>query len=293
MKYRRRRLLVLKRKHIRIIIIIAAVIAAAVVLALVTQANARRSEKQSAVAAVAARGMISIGLRGDLGALCTYNEETGAFEGLEKDVAEEIVARLFPDGIIVNFVRVNSETKDSELRRGALDMSLGASVDMGKSGISYTEPFFADASVILVQGGQITDIAQLNGKVIAVVQNSVLAASSEKDKDVNILEEYLGKLGINVTVKKYASYPEAVDALKIGAVSGIAASELNLKRFGLKGMLLLPERFLPSRYCVQVRSDLGAFSQAVSDCIDEMRRDGTLAALAEKWNLVDYSALGS
>ena len=92
---------------------------------------------------------------------------------------------------------------------------------------------------------------------MAVVQNSVLAASSEKDKDVNILEEYLGKLGVGVMVKKFASYPEAVDALKMGAVSGIGASELNLKRFGLKGMLLLPERFLPSRYCVQVRSDFG------------------------------------
>jgi len=293
LKYRRRRLLVLKRKHINIIIIVSVVIIAAVVLLLVTQANARRFEKQSAVDAVAARGMISIGLRGDLGALCTYNEETGTFEGLEKDVADEIVARLFPDGIIVSFVRVNSETKDSELRRGALDISLGASADMDKSGISYTEPFFADASAILVQGGQITDIAQLDGKTMAVVQNSVLAASSEKDEDVSILEEYLGKLGVSVTVKKYASYPEAVDALKTGAVSGIGASEINLKRFGLKGMLLLPERFLPSRYCVQVRSDLDVFSQAVSDCIAEMRRDGTLAALAEKWNLVDYSALES
>ena len=293
MRYRRRRLLVLKRKHINIIIIVSAVIAAAVVLLLVTQANARRFEKQNAVDAMAARGMISIGLRGDLGALCTYNEETGTFEGLEKDVADEIVARLFPDGIIVNFVRVNSETKDSELRRGALDISLGASVDMDRSGISYTEPFFADASAILVQGGEVTDIAQLSGKTMAVIQNSVLAASSEKDKDVNILEEYLGKLGVGVMVKKFASYPEAVDALKTGAVSGIAASELSLKRFGLKGMLLLPERFLPSRYCVQVRSDLDAFSQAASDCIAEMRRDGTLAALAEKWNLVDYSALGS
>lgn len=293
MKYKKRRLLVLKRKHINIIIIVSAAVIAAIVLLLVTQASARRSEKQHAVNAVADRGMIRIGLRGDLGALCTFSEDTGTFEGLEKDVADGIVARLFPDGIIVNYVRVNSETKDAELRRGVLDISLGASVDMGRSGISYTEPFFADASAILVQGGEVTDIAQLSGKTMAVIQNSVLGGSSEKDKDVSILQEYLGKLGVDVTVRKYASYPEAVDALKMGAVSGIGASELNLKRFGLKGMLLLPERFLPSRYCVQVRSGLGAFSQAVNDCIAEMRRDGTLAALADKWNLVDYSALES
>ena len=51
-----------------------------------------------------------------------------------------------------------------------------------------------------------------------------------------------------MTVRKYASYPEAVGALRDGAVSAICASELNLKRFGMKGMLLLPDRFLPGRY---------------------------------------------
>jgi ABC-type amino acid transport substrate-binding protein len=293
LKYKKRRLLVLKRKHIKIIIIVLAVAIAATVLLLVTSANTRRSEKQHAVDTVAATGVINIGLRGDLSSLCTFNADTGIFEGLEKDVADEITSRLFPDGIIVNYVEVNSETKDSELKQGILDMSLGASVNEEKSGIQYSAPYFGDASAILVQGGQTTEVAQLNGKTVAVVQNSVLDESTEKDKNISVLQYYFSQQQIDVTVRKYASYPEAVEALKDGTVSAICASELNLKRFGMKGMLLLPDRFLPSRYCVQIRSGLGAFSEAVDDCIAEMKRDGTLAALSGKWNLVDYSALES
>lgn len=291
MKYKRRRLLVLKRKHIRIIIIVLAVAIAATVLLLVTSANSLRSEKQHAVDKVAATGVINIGLRGDIGALCTFNEDTGTFEGLERDVADEIVRRLFPDGIIVNYVDVNSETKDSELRQGTIDISLGASVNAEKSGISYTSPYYADGSALLVQGGQINSSAELNGKTIGVIQNSVADQSSEQDNNVSVLQEYLAKQGVAVTIRKFASYPEAIDGLRKGTVAAVCASEINLKRFGIKGMLLLPDRFLPSRYCVQVDKNLGAFSEAVDDCITGMKSDGTIAALVGKWNLVDYSAL--
>ena len=91
--------------------------------------------------------------------------------------------------------RLNSETKDSELRQGTLDMSLGASVNAEKSGISYTEPYFGDASAVLVQGGQITSMAQLSGKTVAVIQNSVLDESTEKDENISVLQDYLMAAG--------------------------------------------------------------------------------------------------
>lgn len=291
MKYKKRRLLLLKRKHIKIIIIILAVALAVAAVLIVTSANSRRSEKQHAVEAVAQAGVINIGLRGDLRTLSTFNEETKEFEGLEKDVADEIVRRLFPDGIVTNYVNVNSETKDAQLRLGAIDMALGASLNLGKSGINYSESFYADGSALLVMEGQQTSSAQLDGQTIGVVQESVADQASEKDKDVSVLQEYLEDQGITIAVKRYASYPEAVEGLRNGVVAAVCAGENNLKIFGMTGMLLLPDRFLPSRYCVEIRQSLGAFSEAVDDVITEMKRDGTMATLLAKWQLVDYSAL--
>ncbi len=291
MKYKKRRLLLLKRKHIKIIIIILAVALVVAAVLIVTSANSQRYEKQHAVDAVAQAGVINIGLRGDLRTLSTFNEETKEYEGLEKDVADEIVRRLFPDGIVTNYVNVNSETKDAQLRLGAIDIALGASLNLGKSGINYSESFYADGSALLVMEGQQTSSVQLDGQTIGVVQESVVDQASEKDKDVSVLQEYLKDQGITVAVKRYASYPEAVEGLRNGVVSAVCAGENNLKIFGMTGMLLLPDRFLPSRYCVEIRQSLGVFSEAVDDAITEMKRDGTMAALLAKWQLVDYSAL--
>ena len=291
MKYRRRRFLLLKRKHLKIIIIILAVIIAAAVIAVVASSNSARSVKQHAVEVLAEKGMLNIGLRGDIGTLCTFNEETGVFEGLEKDVADEIVRRLFPDGIIVNYVAVNSETKDAWLKLGTIDMALGGSINVAKSGIAYTNPYYADASALLVQEGQITNSALLDGKTIGVVQGSVVDRDSEDDEDISVLQEYLLKQGIEVSIKRYASYPEAIDGLREGKIAAVCASEINLKLFGIKGMLVLPDRFLPSRYCVQVSKNQNALVDVLNDVIADMKKDGTIEALVGKWNLVDYSVL--
>ncbi len=292
LKYRRRRFLLLKRKHLRIIIIILAVVVATAVIVVVASSNSARSVKQHAVEALAEKGMLNIGLRGDIGALCTFNEETGVFEGLEKDVVDEIVRRLFPDGIIVNYVSVNSETKDAQLKLGNIDIALGASVNVEKSGIAYTASYFADANALLVQEGQITNSALLDGKTIGVVQGSVADQDSEKDEEISVLQEYLKGQGVEVAVRRYASYPEAVDGLREGNVAAVCASEINLKLFGIKGMLVLPDRFLPSRYCVQLSTSQSALVDVLDDVIADMKKDGTIDALVAKWNLVDYSALG-
>ncbi len=268
----------------------AVVLAVAVIIA-VTSNNRVRTVKQHAIEDIEKKGVISIGLRSDIGALCTFNEETGEFEGLEKDVADEIVSRLFPDGIVVDYAVVNSETKDAQLKLGNIDMALGASVDVDKSGIAYSSPYFADASALLVQEGGVNSSAQLDGKIVGVVQGSLVARDSEDDEDVSVLQEYLMKQGVNITVKKYASYPEAIEGLRSNSVAAVCASEIYLKLFGIKGMLVLPDRFLPSRYCVQVREGQSAFADVISDKISEMIKDGTMDALAAKWKLVDYSAL--
>lgn len=290
MKYRNRRLLILKKKHIIIIAVLLLVLVATLVIIKVSAAARERADKQQAVEAQLHVGLLRIGLRGDIGSLCTRNEATGQYEGLEKDVADELVSRVFGD-ILVEYVDVNSRTKDALLKIGDVDISLGASIDTEQSGICYTSSYFADACAFLVMEGGITSQEGLSGCVIAVVPGSLPAMESGENEDKTRLDDYLASQGIEATVKEYASYPEAIEALGSGAVEGVCASEINLKIFGKAGMLLLSERFMPSRYRVQFSSADAALCEVFSDAIQDMREDGTLSALAAKWGLIDYSGL--
>ena len=155
-----------------------------VVIVLATAGERQRSEKQQAVDTVKEAGMITIGLNGDLGTLCTYNSQTGQFEGLEKDVVDTVLERLFgDDDIIITFVDVNSQTKDALITTGELDMALGASIYQESSSIEYSKAFYADAGGFLVLEGGISSQAQLEGKTIGYVQGTYAARGKQRRRN--------------------------------------------------------------------------------------------------------------
>ena len=282
--------ILIKKKHLKIFIPIIVAIIIIVVIVLTTSGARERSEKQQAVDSVKDSGMITIGLDGSLGTLCTYNNQTGDYEGLEKDVVDVVLERLFGDDeIIITFVDVNSQTKDALITTGELDMALGASVYQESSSIEYSKSFFADAGGFLVLEGGISSQAQLEDKTVGYVQGTY--SSRENSENETKLELYLKSQGISASVKKYASYPEAVDALSNGHIAALCAGGEYLKLFGKKGMLILPERFMPHEYCIETRKSLATFCSVVSDVILEMKQDGTLEALIAKWGLIDYYEL--
>jgi putative glutamine transport system substrate-binding protein len=291
LRYRKRRLLLLKKKHIVIISVVLAVLIAVIVIASVSSAARERASKEQAVANQLHEGLLRVGLRGDIGSFCTLNPDTGQYEGLEKDVIDELIARVLGENILVEYVDVNSRTKDALLKKGDVDVSLGASINTDQTCIFYTSPYFADACAFLLMEGGVTSQAGLSGGVIAVVQNSLPVQDSTKNEDKTMLDDYLAAQDISATVKEFASYPEAVDALSSGVVEAVCASENDLKLFGKAGMLMLAERFLPNRYCLQFASVDEGLCGAFSDAINAMIEDGTMAGLITKWNLVDYSAL--
>ncbi len=288
MKSGRNRLFHINTKYFKIAgAALFAVFVIAVISWFVSQGNIS-AEKQNAVKAVASKSYINIGLRGDLGKLCLYDGATGTYSGLEKDIADEIIKRLFPDGIIVNYIGVNSETKDALLQTGDMDISLGASVKKGAADIYYSSPYFTDPSAFLVNEGEMTTVQGLSGNTVAVVHGSLAEAKPEGSKKMNI-ETYLESNNISADVRVYASYPEAIEALQAGYVKGVCANEMFLLLFGRSGMLLLGEKCIPSDYCVQISEKLGAFGDAVNDVIKDMKKDGTMAQLLNKWQLISYT----
>lgn len=294
MKYKKRRLLFIKQKHLRIFIVVAAVLAVFAIAYLILSTTGYETKKQNAVDSVKDTGLINIGLKGDLKKLCTYNEDTGEFEGFEKDVADEIVNRLFGGDILVNYVNVNTKTRAAYLRRGDIDFALGAATYVKMSGITYSSSYFSEGSGFLVMEDKTQSMQEISGGSIGIVQGSMHAQASEEnldDDNATLMSDYLKILEIEANVKIYASYSEAIEALRSGFVDAVCASETMLTQFGKPGMLLLPERFMPSDYSVCIRNSLGLFSEAVDDAITAMQQDGTLDVLMQKWSLVNYAEL--
>lgn len=294
MRYKRRRLLLFKQKHLRIIIGIAIALVIFAILYFILSATGYESKKQSAVNEVKSTGLISIGLRGDLGKLCTYNEKTGQFEGFEKDVADEMISRLFGGDILVNDVTINTETRLAYIKRGDINVALGAAINMGEKGVHFSASYFSEGSAFLVIEENTKSMGELSGGRIAVVHGTMHAQKSEDnddDENATLMSDYLKILNIEANVKEYASYPEAIQALRDGFVDAVCASETALTQFGMTGMLLLPERFMPCDYRVCISNSLGIFSEAVDDVILAMKKDGTLDVLMKKWDLVNYQEL--
>jgi aspartate/glutamate/glutamine transport system substrate-binding protein len=283
------RLFVINKKLLIIAGAVLAAIAVIVGIVLIVSSGKKVAEKNAAIERITAAGVINAGLRTDLGPLCMFDSETNTYKGLEKDIADNIISRIFGNDIIVNFVEVNSETKDALLLTGDLDISLGASVIGSTKGIDYSKSFYTDGSAFLVRKGEMTNEGGLAGSTIAVVQGSVPAGVSSKDKKTTNIEYYLKSYNLNATVKVYASYPEAVEALRVKYVTAVCASENFLKLFGRSGMVILPERFIPNKFCVETRTDLEGLRDAISEQLTAMENDGTLDALIKNYDLEIYT----
>lgn len=280
----RKRLFIINKK---LLIILGSVIAAAliiVVIVLLVSSGKKAAEKQATMEKIISAGVINVGLRTDLRPLCWYDDTTKSFDGLEKDLADELMSRLFGGKVIVNYIKVDSETRDALLLSGDIDIALGASVQGSTTGIDYSEAFFTEGSAFLVRSGEMTSEIGINGGVVAVVQGSVEAAKYGNDKKTTHIENYLGAKNINASVRVYASYPEAIEALRKKFLTAVCASETFLKIYGKSGMLLLPERFIPCGYCVETRSSLEALVISVNEALSAMRNDGTINNLLKKWN---------
>lgn len=294
MRYKKRRILLIKQRHLRLIAGIATALAVIAIIFFIVSITGHEAKKHSAVDDIAATGLVKIGLKGDLNKLCTYNADTGEFEGFEKDLADALVRRLFGDGILIQYVSVNTQTRTAYLRRGVIDFALGAATYVKLSGVDYSTAYFSDSSAFLVIEGQTQSMQELSGGIIGIVQGAMHAEASPDSTSENPrtrMDDYLKKLEIEARVKTYASYPEAIEALRAGFVQAVCASETALTQYGKPGMLMLPERFMPCDYQISIAGSLGLFAEAVDDALEAMKNDGTLDALAAKWNLVSFAQL--
>lgn len=263
------------------IILAGAALFAAIIIVIIAILLSGRVNFEKAKAPILEKGMISIGLRGDIPGFAQIGKN-GAIEGYEADIAEEIVKRLFAEGINVQYKEINSKTGKVFIDSGELDMTLAAYVpDDSASNLIYSRPYFTDAVVFLTRNASIKSTADFKGKKVGVVTTSYAGGK---------LEQYFKDNHVDCTVTQYAAYPDAADALAFGNIDVFAGSRVLMRPY-MEGSEVLPETIMPHGYCIAVKEDNVELKKALDYILAEIKKDGTMSRLLQKWQLTDYSKL--
>lgn len=198
--------------------------------------------------------------------------ENGKRTGFDIDLVEAIAKKL---GRPVEWVDIDFKGLIPGLVSHRFDMAVSAIyiTDARKKVVDFTEPYYAGGLVAMVKdGSSIQKLADLDGKKVTVQVGT---------KSVGFLQEHYPKVQ-RVEVEKNQEMFNLVDIGRAdAAVTGKPAAYQYVRtRPGLK---VLPEQLTTEEYGMALRKDEPELTKAVDKAIEQLKADGTYAAIVKKW----------
>jgi polar amino acid transport system substrate-binding protein len=198
--------------------------------------------------------------------------ENGKRTGFDVDLVEAIGKKL---GKPVEWVDIDFKGLIPGLVSHRFDMAVSAIyiTDERKKVVDFTEPYYAGGLVAMVKdGSSITKLSDLDGKKVTVQVGT---------KSVGFLQEHYPKVQ-RVEVEKNQEMFNLVDIGRAdAAVTGKPAAYQYVRtRPGLK---VLPEQLTTEEYGMALRKDEPELTKAVNKAIEQLKADGTYAAIVKKW----------
>lgn len=231
------------------------------------------------------KGEIVLGMDDAFPPMGYTDTTTGEIIGFDVDVATEVFSRL---GVELKLQPIEWSTKEMELD--------GGNVDLLWNGYSYTEEraekqtlsdaYMKNNQVILVKGdSSYQSLADLAGKSLGV-QSDSSAESALESEEATEFRESLGEI---VPIDDYS---KAILEIQNGLIEAIAIDEV-VARFYLTndpGAYRILEKedgtvesLAVEDYVIGFRKGDQALCDKVNETLKEMKADGTLAEISEKW----------
>ena len=288
---KKRYVLTLKGSEGRILRYILMGIAAIVLIIILV--NAFRVEKSlmdsAEIATIFDRGVLRVGVRGDLPGLA----ENG--EGLEIELAKLLAGRVMSyysgwdaknDAALLN--EVNSMTAAARLNDDSNDIAIAAMKRGASSRYAYSQTYYKDACLIIVRRGD--EKRPLENLAIGCIQS---ATTSSVYVTTSAMGEALTAYISNhpddkIEKMAFASYDELMGALANNTVDAIVLNELGVKRLDVLNHFDFAVHEIQLGdidYAMACLSSSPALAQIADIMLNEMKADGTLKALYEKYGL--------
>ena len=233
------------------------------------------------------------GLAGCSGENAKGSPASGKYYGLEIDSAEEMAARMGYGS--VEFVTVTPDTRKDMLVNGEVDCMVAcySIAESREKNFDFSPSYYTDASIVMVEKSSlVSSIDDLKGLTFGTMAGTNTApqlalklteSGFTSGEALEQTEDHSMTRFDNFRLVQMASYQDLSRALEEGSIDAacmdgaIAHTYLNADRSMLDYVIDTQE------YGVATQKG-SALSKPVSDAIQGMLDDGTVAALTDKWN---------
>ena len=205
-----------------------------------------------------------------------FRDENNNIVGFDIDVATEVANRM---GVELKLLPIEWSTKEMELNTGSVDcLWNGLSIDdERKQAMDLSEPYMTNRMVLVVlNDSEYTDQASLAGKTIGVQNGS----TAEKILEESDFSKTIGNtIGFKDNVTAFMELEtKGIDAIFMDeVVANYAITSQN------KDFKVLEDGLTEEEYAVGFKKGNTALKNEVQKYIDEMKADGTMTQISEKW----------
>lgn len=215
-----------------------------------------------------------------------FKDEKNEIVGFDIDLAKEVAKRL---GREVEFKAIDWNSKEAELKSGRVDILWNGLdiTDKRKENMLFSEPYMDNRQIVFVVK---------NGKV-TVAGEADLAGKTIGTQSGGTTEEYFeNKPELKASMKEVKYYPDYINAfmdLENGRLDAVVGDEIIGRYYISKH----PDEIQAidtvigtvSQFGIAFRKDDQKLRDEVQKVFDEMKADGTVAKISEKWFAKDIT----
>ena len=203
-----------------------------------------------------------------------YFDDSGEVVGFDVDVGKEIAERL---GVELDYVTSDFDGRTEGLRSKRYDAILGSMAITPDRllVLSFSDPYYySGAQLIVNKDSGITDPSQMEGKTIAVATGTNYVEDAEN---------------LGAEVSYYQDDNATMMELTSGRVDGVITDRLVAlgimdKISGGDKLTLCGEIMRLEEMGIAINQDDDTLLEKVNEILGEMREDGTLKEISEKWH---------
>ena len=206
-----------------------------------------------------------------------YTDADGNFTGFDTELATAVCEKL---GVEPEFVEINWDTKETELAAKSIDCiwnGLTLTPDREEN-MACTKPYVKNAQVVVVKDGtDYTSTADLVGKTVVAEAGSAGETTIQEDANLSQADYVSKSVQTDCLMEVAAGTADAavLDLTLASAMIGEGTDYASLK---------MVDELNVEEYGVAFRKGSDA-AAAVDDAFDALKADGTMQALAEKYDL--------
>ena len=195
-----------------------------------------------------------------------YTDESGTFTGFDTELATAVCEKL---GVEPDFVEISWDTKETELAAKSIDCIWNGLTltDDREANMACTKPYVKNAQVVVMKAdADYTSTADLAGKTVVAESGSAGETTIEEDEGLQQADFVAKSVQTDCLMEVAAGTADAA-VLDLTLANLVIKDELNVEEYGA---------------AFRKGSDVAA---AVDTAFDELKADGTMQTLADKYGL--------